>query len=567
MKLTFLKKNFLLALILLMAILLRFGGISWGLPYHFHPDEWNMAAAVARLSWQNRLNPEFFAYGQFPLYLAYFSAKIYNLIPWLQITKIDISEAVFFLRFWSAIAGVGTVYLVYLISRRLVSYRLSLMAALLAAPTPGLIQISHFGTTESLLSFFFLAALYFSLKILEEPKLKNYVLVSIPLGLALGVKISAIAFFSPLFVAGVYRFFKAQTPKGKFRIVSLSAFTLALALVLTFIVSPYLALSFHESLRILSYETQIAQGLISIFYTRQFVNTIPIVFQIQKVFPYALGWPIFILGSLGFTVAAALITKAVLKRKISNFELQLLTFNLAFLIYFLSQAFLFTKWARFMAPVFAFFPIFAVFSLSNLRNLGKKTILAGIVIVALLPGLLFSSIYFRPDIRFTASEWIYRNIPNNSVVLSETGNVVDIPILSRNSRLPLISYHLSPVSFDFYHLDEDPILLEQLLRYLEKSDYIFVPSRRIFVNHLRLPEKYPLTAKYYDLLFSGKLGFTEIKKFESFPHFSLLTSHFSLSDEPAEETWSVFDHPTIRIYQKSGRLSREQYESLFQKQP
>ncbi len=113
------------------------------------------------------------------------------------------------------------------------------------------------------------------------------------------------------------------------------------------------------------------------------------------------------------------------------------------------------------------------------------------------------------------------------------------------------SFNSRPVSFDFYHLDEDSRLFPQLLALLENSDYIFVPSRRLFVNHLRLPEKYPLTAKYYELLFSGKLGFTEIKKFQALP------------DESAEETWSVFDHPVVRIYQKKVAISQKEYEELF----
>jgi len=89
------------------------------------------------------------------------------------------------------------------------------------------------------------------------------------------------------------------------------------------------------------------------------------------------------------------------------------------------------------------------------------------------------------------------------------------------------------------------------------SDYIFVPSRRIFANYLRLAGEYPLTAKYYSLLFSGKLGFTEIKTFTA------LNSKL-FADEKAEETFTVFDHPTIRIYKKVVGLGQKDYENLLQ---
>ena len=55
-----------------------------------------------------------------------------------------------------------------------------------------------------------------------------------------------------------------------------------------------------------------------------------------------------------------------------------------------------------------------------------------------------------------------------------------------------------------------------------------------------LKQKYPILNKYYDDLFSGKLGFTKVAEFSA-----------GLNDEQAEETWTVFDHPVIRIYKKT----------------
>lgn len=176
----------------------------------------------------------------------------------------------------------------------------------------------------------------------------------------------------------------------------------------------------------------------------------------------------------------------------------------------------------------------------------------------MLPGIFFSSIYFSPDIRFTASDLIYKNIPSGSHILFDTGNVVDIPIVPPNRpNIPnLPSYQL--ISFDFYHLDENPQLYYQLIENLENSNYIIVPSRRIFANHLRFPDKYPQTAKYYQLLFSGKLGFVQVAKIE--PFYSKM-----FNDERAEETFSVFDHPTIRVYKKIVPLNQIDYEKLFNK--
>lgn len=220
-----------------------------------------------------------------------------------------------------------------------------------------------------------------------------------------------------------------------------------------------------------------------------------------------------------------------------------------------------------MAPIFAFFPIFAVFFWQKFLNKTKYSPINQllnylITFIAIIPGLLFSSIYFSPDIRFTASAWIYKNIPSDSQILYDTGNVVDIPISRPNYLITRFAarranYSITPISFDFYHLDENTELLPKLLKHLENSDYIIVPSRRIFTNHLRLPRNFPLTAKYYKLLFSGQLGFAPVAKIE--PFYSKI-----FKDEQAEETFSVFDHPTVRIYKKYDNLSKSQYEILFE---
>ena len=122
------------------------------------------------------------------------------------------------------------------------------------------------------------------------------------------------------------------------------------------------------------------------------------------------------------------------------------------------------------------------------------------------------------------------------------------------------------VSFDLYHIDENPQLFEQLLSELSKADYIFIPSRRIFANYLRLPQKYPLVTKYYQLLYSGSLGFEKVIEFSSFPQLPVRQiGPISLiwQDEMAEESFTVFDHPVVRIYKKIKFNNRDYYQSLF----
>lgn len=554
------KKVFFLLLIFFLGVFIRFYNLDWGLPYPFHPDERNMTEAITRLE-RNKLDPEFYAYGQFPLYLAYFTGTIFwSLIKGEAVESLSFTQATLALRFWSAFFSVMTLVVGYLIAKKLFEKEIyHFLSLILLVFTPGLIQIAHFGTTESILAFCFLAVVFFSLKILEKPSFRNFLGAAGLFGIALGTKISAATFFAPFVLASFFQILKQKKWAKRIGYFFYLAIFCGLVLVITFLTSPYLFLKYPQSRGTLLYEISVAKGKPVLFYTRQFINTLPVLFQLEKVFPYALGWPIFVLGTLGIIFSGFLIFQPNKNKKINlNLKMQLLILNFGFLTYFTSQAFLFCKWTRFMAPIFAFFPIFATLLFDKLIfpfKFGGKIVFF-LVLLSVIPGIFFNSIYFNPDIRFLASEWIYQNIPSGSEILFDTGNVVDIPIVPPKkdylANLPI--YRL--VSFDFYHLDENPHLFTQLLKNLEEADYIIVPSRRIFANHLRIAEKYPKTATYYELLFSGKLGFVQIAKIE--PFYSKI-----FKDEKAEETFTVFDHPTIRIYKNINRLTASHYENLF----
>ena len=204
-----------------------------------------------------------------------------------------------------------------------------------------------------------------------------------------------------------------------------------------------------------------------------------------------------------------------------------------------------------MAPIFPIVLIFAVLFLQNIiLRLNRKfwiPVFTGMTILLIIPGLAYLNIYQNPDVRFQASEWIYKNIPNNSYVLSETANVVDIPF-SNGTMEQLNNYNV--ISFNFYDLDENLLIQDDLRDHLKKADYIFVPSRRIFANHSN--QQYSIVNKYYEDLFSGKLGFEKVAEFNSFPKICLPMTDKCLvfGDEQAEETWTVFDHPVIRIFKR-----------------
>ena len=169
---------------------------------------------------------------------------------------------------------------------------------------------------------------------------------------------------------------------------------------------------------------------------------------------------------------------------------------------------------------------------------------------------MFFSIYSKVDVRITATRWIQTNIPKGSVLLTESGNTLDVPLWGIYTKKV----------FDFYTLEENPINLVSLATDLEKSDYFIIQSRRVFVNHTRLIDNYPKSANFYKQLLNGELGFVEIKEFDSFPELQIGAYKIDVNDELAEETWSVFDHPVIRIYKKTKPNSLNYYEKIINNQ-
>ena len=495
---------FLFALI----IFTRFYKLNWGNDFFFNPDENNMVSSVLQMSHTN-IDPKFYAYGQFPLYLTFFTTP-----------KHDFKTVALTLRFWSAVFSVLSLFVFYFIGQKIFkTTKNSLAFLILLIFTPGLIQLSHFGTTESILLFIFSINIFLSFRIYDNFKFKYFLLAGLISGIGLATKISALILTTPIFLAILFHFIKT---KKFFLPLFSSIFFLFITLIIGIIFSPYNLLNFSQFLSSIKYEIDVASGQIPVFYTRQFINSLPYLFQLQKIFPYTNGIPIFILGIFGL----CLILKSwIIYHKSSPFLLLIL---FPCLIYFIYQGQLFVKWTRFMSPIFFVLPLLTVFVLQKIKS---RYLFCILILISILPGIYFMKIYFNTDIRVMASDWLNHNLSLDSEILSETGNVVDIPVFGQ----------LKVNNFDFYTLDSDINNLEKLTQSITQSDYIIIPSRRVFKNQNN--SNFLYSQNYYQKLFSGQFGFNLIKTFSN-------NNSLFLNSENAEETWSVFDNPTVRVFKR-----------------
>jgi len=113
----------------------------------------------------------------------------------------------------------------------------------------------------------------------------------------------------------------------------------------------------------------------------------------------------------------------------------------------------------------------------------------------------------------------------------------------------------------------------QLLGWLDEVDTIVLSSNRLYGSIPRLPQRFPLTVAYYRALFDGSLGFELAAEFVSFPAlgpcqfpdqeapFAIPAARYtnarscSIPYPPAEEAFSVYDHPTVLIFNKTSAYS------------
>lgn len=172
---------------------------------------------------------------------------------------------------------------------------------------------------------------------------------------------------------------------------------------------------------------------------------------------------------------------------------------------------------------------------------------------ALVYALGWVQLYRQPHTYRVASEWIFQNIPQGSVLVGPHWD--DRLPAAIPGKDPSRTYVMEgrEAELPFYERDmRDKVSL--VLRRMAKADYIIFPTARISDSIPRIPEEYPQTTAIIQLLWAEKLGFTLEKTFKDRPTFLGL----SFNDDLADESFSVYDHPKVVIFKNTQHLTEEQ---------
>ena len=193
-----LKSKYLIGILLLAAIL-RFPGIFWGIPVFdpmvqsYHPDEPKIINGALKFPHHILTNNDL----RYPTFYHYFlgalsiPAKIiFKLLNWPE-ENYQIFLSIF-ARFISILLGIGAVFLTFILAKKLYNEKTGLLSALFLSLSLYHVQNSSWATLDAANSFFLILTVLLAFKLYENPSLKFYVLTGISLGILTGTKYNGI---------------------------------------------------------------------------------------------------------------------------------------------------------------------------------------------------------------------------------------------------------------------------------------------------------------------------------------------------------------------------------------
>ena len=514
----------------LIGAIFRFTSLNWDAGGRLHPDEALIINGALSIQFFSQLFPGFHDYNGLSVYLVKLASLIVAFLSgekWLTETAEGMTLVG---RFLSAFFATLTIPIVYSIGTKLWNKRVGLTAALLLTFSPLCIQLAHFYTTDTLLLFLLSILLYFFVSYWKTPRTYFVIALGITAGLLLATKSTSFLML-PLPIAVL--FFRRNTTSSVFGHICIF---LMVCIALFFIASPYSFIDLPGFLNRTDYLSNVVSGKLEQDWTIQFRDTNGL-FWIPNAL-YAFG-PLAIVGFIG--IAGTVFHKRMWRTHRSVFILALWITGFSI---FLGLTYL--KFIRYSAPLTPFLALFAAKWMWDIQNKRVKHVLISSVLLAqILWGTMFFHIYLVPHTSIEATNWISKNIPSRSVILLEYSNSI-----LKFSRPELTANQYQTVLFNFYTLPDNAQKSEKLNTFLRQSDYIILESPKGKNTVLRHKYLYPYASRFYERLIDANPEFTNIATFTSYPMLGPLV----LNDESSEETFTVFDHPTITIYKVNHLL-------------
>ncbi|HVB64232.1 MAG TPA: DUF2298 domain-containing protein [Nitrolancea sp.] len=563
--------------ILALALFLRLYGHNWDNGWYLQPDERNIVMVLTERIHAPSINnlgalldpahsplnprsdgpdgkPQAYAYGSLPLYLTDFIAWVVGTLKQTNYNNYDHVGEIG--RNLTELLDVATVALAMVFARRAYGRIAALLTGTLLATTVMMVQLAHFFTADTWVTFFTVALLLTCLRFHERPGYRWSALAGIVFAMALATKISVVELVVPIILTMIFSFKSRGIPEMLDPVVKHLA-TAGVATLATFaLFDPYALLQQAAFISDTRLQWSIVSGKFDVPFTRQFVGDIPVRYELGNLVHWGLG------PFLGIPALAAVVFMLWRWRSRSFVELLLLSWIVP---YFALIATAEAKFMRYMEPIVPALVILTVAFVLQLlpqKRAWSFRFVAPIVGITLIVAgtlgwsIAFESIYGKTNTRIAASAWIYQNIPAGATLTAEYWDD-SLPIALAGHPYPTPYY--KQITMDLYADRPNEQEFGYIVNALQQADYVILSSDRLSLSIPKSPWRYPVDSEYYRLLESGQLGFQEV--YESNVEPSLFGMTFN--DHTADESFSVYDHPHVRIFKKVAALSTDQLRQRF----
>jgi 4-amino-4-deoxy-L-arabinose transferase-like glycosyltransferase len=487
----------ILILILLLALVIRLVGISFGLPYIYHVDE----ARFANISldyFSGDLNPHFF---HVPTLYTYMVAGIWAVYfhcgqifgefdttaDFLMSFSEDPTLFVILARLLTVLLSIGTVFLVYWIGTKMFNRRVGTIASLFLIFSHVHNKISHYMVPDSPMIFFFMLAFLFIWGIYEKGDRKFYVLAGLFAGLAMATKYGGQMLFLPLLLAHIFRILdKKQPVKDIF--LSIPLFLSGIFFIFGFFLGcPYCFLDYPAFWNGFAWQSQ------HLYVEGHFGSSTAQpawLFYLKYGFRENIGLlsQILVIGGVAFSL-------------IKHRKKDIILLSIPLVLFFIIGGWK-AMAVRYLLPLTPFLILIASVFLdsilcriesglakspsSSLIRLGQKGwISVLIILIFILPSVVkvirFDLTLTQTDTRTVARDWIEENLPAGSYLAKEM--------------------YGPPISEEKYNVHYRHALGQVSLEYLSNRNVEFVIiSDIMYSRFLAAPDEFPRQATFYKSL-------------------------------------------------------------------
>ncbi len=465
---------FFLLTILLLGALLRFWGISFGLPGTFRPDE-EYLVSRALFFHSGDFNPKLFNWPTLYFYLS--SAFFYlvrlladwsGVLTWHELgsylTATNYAPAHLLGRILTACFGVAGLAATYQLGK--VAFApifpkqastAGLFSALLLCVTFIHVRDSHFFATDIPLAFFATLALVSFFRISQGGGWKDYLLGALWSGLAMGTKYTALSLGIPFAVAHFLKLFHSKTKPWHPQELKYVLLAAPLCFLLFFLTSPYI---------LLDWETFQSSTAVVENFAKNGLAQLPTQFGYEWIFlfcvPQALGTPLLALCLLGGAIF-------LVQRKQEGLVLLALlcSFILPVLCVYSSVKWSPIRYITFLTPAFAVLataPLCALLALAKERSqVHAFAALSFLICACTLPRIFsLNETLSRTDTRIATAGWITRNLPRSATLYSPTYFSYALPQFTEKQRIRYVKQKPAQDRY-FTIVDRAPIAFSEPL--------------------------------------------------------------------------------------------------------